>query len=209
MNNNIYFKQTDKFSQIFFRMLVVFIWTQHTVLGFVSEVIERLPLVGFLAPVFVPTIILAAIILSHRHIFRYVKSRDVLIYLCVVKITLGSIVFCKINSSHIEAIAFDFLILTFPMYFIGLSFNIEESETDLFWASLVSVSATMAYQFYYVYSGRAFDGNSSMHTAYWLLPSVLYLAAYAMKEYSLMKIPFGRAESVTETTPLHFLTLTR
>ena len=57
MNNNIYFKQTDKFSQIFFRMLVVFIWTQHTVLGFVSEVIERLPLVGFLAPVFVPTII--------------------------------------------------------------------------------------------------------------------------------------------------------
>ena len=192
MNNNVYLRQTDKFSQMLFRVLIVLIWTQNTVLGFVSEVIERLPLVGLLAPMFIPTLMILLIVLSHQHIFKYIKSIDVLLYLCVVLVTIGSIVFCKMNSSHVEAITFDFLILTFPMYFIGLSFNIEESKTDLFWASLASVLATMAYQFYYIYSGREFDGNSSMHTAYWLLPSTLYLVAYAMnhkqKIYFLLAI---------------------
>lgn len=180
MNNNVYLKQTDKFSQMLFRVLIVLIWTQNTVLGFVSVVIARLPIVGFIAPFFIPTIILLSLVLSYRHLLKYIKSIDIVIYLCVIAVTLGSIVFCKTSSSYVAAIAFDFLILTFPMYFIGLSFNLEESKTDLFWASLVSLLATMAYQFYYIYSGRSFDGNSSMHTAYWLLPSVLYLAAYAM-----------------------------
>lgn len=164
---------------IAYRILLVLLWTQHTVLNFARVVIERLPYIGFLSDLFIPTCIVLAVIVSIPWFIKNIRGTDTLFYVGFVLLVLITMVFYKNNTSFLQENWWRILISAVPFYFVGLSYSYSKCSRDLFWCSLASVFFMFLYQFLKIRNGEA-NEEYNMNAAYILLPSVMYLLYYAI-----------------------------
>lgn len=175
--------QIGKFSitsKRFFRVLMVLIWTQHTIFPFIIEVVKRLPIIGVFSPFVMPTMFILLIILSMRYILTQVRMVDIFFYMTCIVIVLGSMLFLYKNAFYIEQELWRILGLSVPLYFVGVAYSHEESKNDIFWCSLVIVIVMFVYQIYMLNMGRVLHADN-MDTSYKVLPSVMYLAYWALE----------------------------
>ncbi|MBO5896249.1 MAG: O-antigen ligase family protein [Clostridia bacterium] len=153
-------------------------WTHNTVMPLVRVVIERLPYIGFLAELLIPMSIILSAMACLPWFLRHIRGRDLAVYICAVLIVLFSMVLHPITVDYLQEEWWRILIAAVPMYFIGVSFSLEDSKNDLFWCSLFSVLGMFAFRLYLLNSGRALE-NDDMEAAYRMLPSIMYLIYYA------------------------------
>ena len=168
----------QSYKSIPFRILLVLLWTQHTVLNLVSAVIERLPVVGVLSDLFVPACIIFAILASFPWFLKHVRVSNVVVYVGAVMIVLFTMILHPMTVEYLQEEWWRILIAAVPMFYIGVSFSLKDSENDLFWCSVFSVLCMFVFRLYLLNSGRELE-NDDMDAAYRMLPSIMYLIYYA------------------------------
>ncbi len=167
-----------------FCALLVVLWTYQTLGGFVTQIFRLLPVIGFTYPWILPFVTISLTILSIPYVLRHLRPGDILFYLAWM-LTVLLTLFLPKNGPYVEEVLRLVLVSVLPMYFVGVAMPYERSKKLLFWASLIGVLATFAYQLYSLMSGRALaaDGVSyNMSTAYKVLPSVMYLLYWAFDQ---------------------------
>lgn len=178
-----YLNETNKqpTSQIFFHILLVTVWTQHTVWPYLVQVIRRLPIIGQLYSYVLPALIIVSTLLSLPYILKKVRATDVIFILGSVLLILFSYILYKENQVYIEEKLGKIFLYTLPFYFVGLSLRYQSCKKVLFWASLCSVVAKFAYQLY-SFSNGDLIGVYNMDAAYKVLPSAMFLIVWALEE---------------------------
>ena len=171
-------RTNQPYNSIAFRVLVAIVWTHNTVMPLMRVVIERLPYIGFLAELLIPMSIILSAMACLPWFLRHIRGGDLSVYICAVLIVLFSMVLHPITVDYLQEEWWRILIAAVPMYFIGVSFSLEDSKNDLFWCSLFSVLGMFAFRLYLLNSGRALE-NDDMEAAYRMLPSIMYLIYYA------------------------------
>lgn len=166
------------YNSIAYRILLVLVWTQFTVLNFIKAIISRLPYVGSLSEIFVPVCIILAAMASLPWFLKHVKGRDMLFYWVYVLILLVTMGFFTQNREFLQEEWASILIAAVPFYFIGLSFSYKACSQDLFWCSAVGIVVVFLYRLYQINNGVILE-TDDMYTAYNVLPSVIYLTYYA------------------------------
>lgn len=176
---------------IAYRILLALLWTQYTVLNFARVIIERLPYIGFLSSLFIPTCIILALIVSLPWFVKNVRGTDFLFYFVFVIVVVLTMVLFKNNAEILQEQWWRILISAVPFYFIGVSYSYSACSKDLFWCSLAGVVFVFLYQLYKLSNGTVLE-DDNMYAAYNLLPSVMYLVYYAMirnrKKYWLIAV---------------------
>lgn len=167
-----------------YRLLFAFVWMQNTVLGFAEAVLKRLPVIGMLGSYIIPAIMVCLFLLAIPHIVKHLRYGDILFLLTAVLIVLGTMIIYPENAAFIEKDLWRILVLTFPMYIIGLCYDHEVLKKDIFWYSMISVAFMYLYQQYMLSQGRELD-TDNMDSAYNVLPSILYLFYWAFENKKL------------------------
>ncbi|MBR2886274.1 MAG: O-antigen ligase family protein [Clostridia bacterium] len=162
-----------------FRFLVLVFWTQHTILRYVEEVIERLPFVSRFAPYFIPVLFMSLLALSLPYIVRQIRTADVMFALFVVLVVVMTLLIYPDSKEYISPQLWRIFGMSVPLYFVGVIYDNEEIKKDLFWCSLVGVFVTLLYQLYSLSSGRVLESDN-MNASYNVLPSVMYLVYWAI-----------------------------
>lgn len=167
---------TPKFT---FRLLVLVFWSQHTILKFVSEVIERLPFVSSFSDYFVPFLFISLFALSSPYIFRQIRIPDVLFALSIILVVVMTLLIYSESSEYINPELWRIFGLAVPLYFVGVIYDHEETKRDLFFVSLVGVVVMFTYQLYKLGTGRALE-TDNMSASYDTLPSIMYIIYWAV-----------------------------
>ena len=183
MNNGLQSKN-QSISIIAFRLLVVVVWTQYTILSFVVEIVERMPFINILSDYVMTIVVVALALLSLPWMIKKMRAADVIFYLVCATIVLGTMLLVYANSMYIKEDAWRILGTVIPLFFIGVSYSHEISKKDLFWASLFGTIVVFAYQIYSLSLGRELE-NDNMDPAYKVLPSVMYLIYWALEQKKL------------------------
>ncbi len=162
-----------------FRFLVLVFWTQHTILRYVEEVIERLPFVSRFAPFFIPVLFMSLLALSLPYIVRQLRKVDILFVLSVVLVVVMTLLIYPDSKEYISPQLWRIFGMAVPLYFVGVIYDNEETKKDLFWCSLIGVLVAFLYQLYSLASGRVLESDN-MNASYNVLPSVMYLVYWAI-----------------------------
>lgn len=176
--------KTQSLAEKAFRLLLLVIWTQYTILSFAIQIVRRLPIIGPLYEYVIPLTIIGLAFLSLPYLLRKVQAVDVVFYLVGVMIVLGTMALNYKNSEFIQQDLWRILGAALPMLFIGVAYSHEDSQNDLFWASLIGTIAVFAYQIYLLSLGQELEADN-MNTAYMVLPSVMYLVYWALEHKKL------------------------
>ena len=168
-----------------FSILLVFIWTQHTVLPFVAQVFRRLPIIGQIYDWLITLLIIAAIILAFPRLNRGFRGIDILFYIaCSLLVVITMLVYPD-NAIFIRSHWWTILGTAVPMYFVGLCYSHTNYKMVLFWSSLISVITMYGYQLHLLASGRTLSSDN-MHAAYNILPSIVYLIYWAFEKRNVL-----------------------
>lgn len=170
--------KSQTFSEKAFRLLVLVIWTQHTILSFVIQIVRRLPIIGSFYTLVIPALIIILAFFALPTVLKSTRASDLAFYAICAAVAIGSLAFNAATSNYIEKELANILLATLPLYFVGLAYSHEVSKNDLFWASLFGAAAMFLYQFYSLSLGRELEMDN-MDTAYKVLPSVMYLIYWA------------------------------
>ncbi len=185
------FNKKQPYYLIAFRILLVLLWTQYTVMTFVRAIVQRIPYVSIFADYVVPVAIVLALIVSIPWFIKNVRGVDVLLYLGLVILVIFTVVVFKNNAEFIEENWWRLLISSACFYFVGLAYSHKHCSRDIFWASFASTVLVFVYQLFKIRSGEVLE-EDNMYVAYNLLPSMMYLLYYASmklrKKYWLIAI---------------------
>lgn len=163
---------------IAYRILLALLWTQYTVLDFIRVIISKIPYIGFLSELFVPTCIILALVASLPWFVKNIRSTDTLFYVGIVVLYLVTMIAFPNNKEFMAENWWRILIATATFYFVGLAYSHTNCSRDLFWCSVAGVFFVFLHQLYKVASGIVLE-DDNMYVAYNLLPSMMYLLYYA------------------------------
>lgn len=184
MGDGIKFNMPKATPELMFRILLVVFWTQFTILKFVAETIERMPIIGVISDYIKPALFLSLIALSLPYIISRIKLIDFLYYLFVILLILGTLLVYPDSSEYIFEYLWQILGLSVPVYFLGVAYDHEKSKKDLYWGSLFGTVAMFIYQLYVLFTGRMLE-TDNMSASYNVLPSVMYLIYWAVTNSSI------------------------
>ena len=176
--------KTQGLAEKAFRLLGVVVWAQDTILGFVVQIVRRLPIIGAFYEYVIPMIIIGLTLFSLPLLLRRVRASDIAFYLICAVVVLGTMALNFKNSEYIKQDLLRILVSALPMLFIGVTYSHEDSKSDLFWASLFGAAAVFLYQLYVLSLGYELNADN-MDTAYKVLPSVMYLIYWALEHKKL------------------------
>lgn len=171
-------RTNQPYNSIAFRILVAVVWTYNTVFPLVKAVFATLPYIGVLADLLIPMSIFLSAMACLPWFLRRVRISNVVVYVGAVMIVLFTMILHPMTVDYLQEEWWRILIAAVPMYFIGVSFSLEDSENDLFWCSIFSVLGMFIFRIYLLNSGRELE-NDDMEAAYRMLPSIMYLIYYA------------------------------
>lgn len=170
-----------------FQILLALIWTRNTIWPFIEQLFGRLPLVSYVYQYIFPSLLLVTAVLSVPFIIQKLRAHDFLFCFSFVVLVLVSYLLFSKNQVYIETYLYDMLVLSLPMYLLGVCCSYVECNKTLFWMSLISVATMFAYQAYLIFIGD-YVGAYNMSASYKILPSVMYLISCAMNEAKVLNL---------------------
>ncbi len=176
-SNSLHKKQP--YYLIAYRILLALLWTQYTVLDFIRVIISKIPYIGSLSELFIPTCIILALIASLPWFVKNIRGTDTLFYVGIVVLFLVTMIAFPDNKEFMAENWWRILIATSSFYFVGLAYSYTNCSRDLFWCSVASVFFVFLHQIYKVGNGIVLE-DDNMYVAYNLLPSMMYLFYYAV-----------------------------
>lgn len=163
---------------IAYRILLALLWTQFTVLDFIRVIISKVPYIGALSELFIPTCIILALVASLPWFVKNIRGVDTLFYVGIVVLYLVTMIAFPNNKEFMLENWWRILINASAFYFVGLAYSHSNCSRDLFWCSLAGVLFVFLHQIYKLVSGMVLE-EDNMYVAYNLLPSMMYLLYYA------------------------------
>ncbi len=157
-----------------YQLLLILIWTQHTVFPYIAQIFRVLPIIGRYYTNVYLFVVLAALIFALPYLMRHIRVTDLLFYFCCVLVVFWTLLFLPKNAEYLSKDAWRILGQTIPLYFAGIAYSHNENKKVLFWSSLIGVGCTFLYQIRLLVVGRELN-TDNMYASYNLLPSILYL----------------------------------
>lgn len=161
--------------------LLACIWCYPPLSGYIAKIFSAIPLVGQFADTFYPAIIVALILLSAGHLVRQIRPADVVFGGLAIMTVFLTAMFMPQNAEYIEEQLVQMLLISLPVYYVGLALDYEESKKVLYWASVLSVVFSLIYRLNMLLNGQILMLNS-MSASYKVLPSVMYLLLWSVRQ---------------------------
>ena len=167
-----------------YKFLFVLIWCQNTILGYLRGFIGLGVLYDILFFLIVTVCVLPFLLDFKRKISLHALSSVV----WIVFSFLFTYVFA--NTKIIDLLqenVFSFFLTVFPYFFAGLFFTVAHNDKDRFYKliyvlSCVAIICAILYTFYYMATGRSWQLEDNMNTAYNNMLSVAYIIWYMNKK---------------------------
>lgn len=173
-----------------FDFLLACTWGMGILMYYARTFVGRSPF-SFLAPEFVTICVVLGIMVSLSYFKRVLKLSDIIFYLLIVIYFYACMFLYPNNKPFLEDLSFIFLIKSVPLYFIGISLNINKSYNLLRTVSAMSIIILFVVLFLMggmsVYELEGDEGEG-MGKAYALLPCVLFMIWDSFRKTSFANI---------------------
>lgn len=186
---------TDKLKitrTFFFELLICMIWIQTILMQYFRAALMRLPIIGAF-PDAVITICYIVVIILALPKFK-LNGRDFLFVLGVTAVFIFEFLFRGQDNPYLDAYFPSFLLLTLPLYLVGIAISFYENREKLFFYLYILSSLTIILNFIYkVIFGTPMDAvmsqyQGNMNLAYNLLPHCCLVAFYAAKKTNIFNV---------------------
>ena len=186
---------TDKLKitrTFFFELLICMIWIQTILMQYFRAALMRLPIIGAF-PDAVITICYIVVIILALPKFK-LNGRDFLFVLGVTAVFIFEFLFRGQDNPYLDAYFPSFLLLTLPLYLVGIAISFYENREKLFFYLYILSSLTIILNFIYkVIFGTPMDVvmsqyQGNMNLAYNLLPHCCLVAFYAAKKTNIFNV---------------------
>lgn len=167
--------------QFYSRLLFVVLWTQDTVMLYMSQLFRRVPLLGQFHQYFTPLLLLVLFVFAFFSDSRKIKAGDMLFVSLIVVIIFGTMIIFPENTEHIEKKLSTIVLSVLPMYLYGLYYDHHSMKHDLYVVSVTVVVVQMIHLFFLLYA-RDVQREDNMHAAYTTLPSIMYILYWTVEK---------------------------
>lgn len=181
MNFNLVKKDRHRLAELALALLMVLFWTRPTIVGYVLVVIERMPYISIFRPFVIPVLVAFLLLLSVPCLHSRIKISDACFVLACVIVVFLTAAFSPKHAAYIIPQWNRILVISLPMYLVGIAYNHRYSKTLLFFASLLGVLVAFAYWAYRMLLNKEL-ADYDMNAAYNLLPSIVYLIYWAFEK---------------------------
>lgn len=172
-------------SSLAFKLLLIIFWMRNTGVNFLLYFYKRVPIIGMTGDVILPVVVVSLILLALPYMLKHIKWQDILFYLvCMATVLISMLLWWK-NVEYIEKHLWQMLGLTFPLYFLGICYDHEDTKKLLYICSLIGVAVMFVYQLREVNTGEEL-AEDNMFAAYNCLPSVLFLINGAFERKKIL-----------------------
>ena len=174
-------------------LLTLLIWIDRILLSYVDAVLMRLPLIGALSDYIIAAAYVILIPFALPKIFKSVRPFDIILGLIVIIVCLLNVIIFPGNSFFLQNYLSTFLLLTFPLYYIGLTFDIEKLYP---WIYALSSITIVAFSLYKLFISEPMDDVESlyqgdMESSYFVLPHVCVVSIAAIRKPNYVNIPLS------------------
>lgn len=172
-------------------LLIALFWCSG-LLGFVTAVLQRVPIVSVFAPYCIPALFIVTTIVSLPYISRNTNFSEVLVYVGISIIYLLNYIIYPNNENALDRYCILFIVEALPLYFWGKSFVPRKIDYILYLLSIFCVIVTSFYFLVFTHA-EGYTGTSRMDAdthnmlaAYQVLPSVLYVIYCFIRDKNLI-----------------------
>lgn len=159
----------------YYNILIFLLWGKLTIYAYFEQVLARLPIVWSVSYFIWPALILLLCILNYKKLLQNINGSDIVATAVVILIILASFID---NSKYIVE-NFIFFAPAMLWFFLGKSFDYEETKKTIYFTSALGILFGYVYQIYCLMQGKELE-TDQMNFAYGLVPSVLFVLFYAM-----------------------------
>lgn len=164
-----------------FRVLFAFVWMQNTVMPFVTSFCSSVLMMGEVTTYILPVLTWILFLLSASYVIGCLRWVDILFPWGMIIMILLSLLFYPQNAEYIQPDLLKILAVALPMYIIGVCYDHEQLEKDIFWYSVASLLVMYIWQLIQLNRNVEIT-KDNMDASYNILPSILYLCYWAFKE---------------------------
>lgn len=183
------FIQTRRFLFQPFNAVYLIAWGA-ILLGYWRGINNHIPILGTMTDELEWCIILAPILLSLPKLLKRITMYDhMFVFACFILYVVNILLYPQ-NEEVLLGRLFSFSILTLPYYYIGVSLDIKKFYKSFYYISVIAIYMCAFYELLYAQSA-SYTGDTSeynMGLAYDILPHVLMVSWWALKELGIFNI---------------------
>lgn len=190
LNNNQCRSVSNSFSKITLFFLTILLWIDRILLTYIRAAMMSLPIIGSITDYIIIAVYVFLIFFSVPQIIKCMRFGDIFFLLTVVIIGLFNYLVFPANTKVLNELLPQFLLLTFPLYFIGLSLDFEKVYPWLYKLSLITIVAFTAYKLFVAEPMTDIQSmyEGDMWSAYNLLPHVCVVSLAMLKKPNIINI---------------------
>lgn len=189
--NNI--KPKPKQNNIFYEILIVFLWSHDILFRYFRALIIRIPMMYEMFEMLTAAFVILVVFLAFSKIRENLRISDVIFGIVVVSFYFMSWALNSNTARYFEYGMSDFLFSAFPLYFIGVTFNFNDEDSQrlqniLYIVSLLTIVFFTVYNFFINQMDEELLAAGDMDKAYKLLPHINLIFANMVKKKSIVNI---------------------
>ncbi len=183
--------KTVSLSELALFTLTMMIWCQRLLVVYARAVIMRLPFVGLVVDEIIIMAYIILILLSLPEIFKSPRLTDIFLLFFVVLISLLQFFVFPENEDALTEHLYDFLLYTFPLYYIGLALDAEKMYPWLYRLSMATVVCFVIYSMFFGQTQTDALEDGDMWASYNLLPHVCVVIIRMLKKPDEFNVPIS------------------
>ena len=169
-------------------LLISMVWASQLVV-YLQAVFLRIPILDSIADFIVPFLYVVVLFLSLPNLLKNFKVIDFVFYFSCLGIYLLNFIFYPRNIEVLNFYWVRFLILSLPLYFIGIAIDIKKMFNIFFIISILCVFwqcfVSLIYKQATIGSMVENEIAEQMHTSYNILPHVLFVIWGTLRKFNI------------------------
>ncbi len=169
-------------------LLISMVWASQLIV-YLQAVFLRIPILDSIADFIVPFLYVVVLFLSLPNLLKNFKVIDFVFYFSCLGIYLLNFIFYPRNIEVLNFYWVRFLILSLPLYFIGIAIDIKKMFNIFFIISILCVFwqcfVSLIYKQATIGSMVENEIAEQMHTSYNILPHVLFVIWGTLRKFNI------------------------
>jgi O-antigen ligase len=169
-------------------LLISMVWASQLIV-YLQAVFLRIPILDSIADFIVPFLYVVVLFLSLPNLLKNFKVIDFVFYFSCLGIYLLNFIFYPRNIEVLNFYWVRFLILSLPLYFIGIAIDIKKMFNIFFIISILCVFwqcfVSLIYKQTTIGSMVENEIAEQMHTSYNILPHVLFVIWGTLRKFNI------------------------